>query len=772
MSRRFLSLSAFLLLACGAVSCSSAQKENDKQSDQQIETLMSQMTLEEKVGQMAQVTLEVVVKGKNRYESNDSLMLDSAAIRDVICKHHIGSILNISNSRARPPKVWNRLVGEIQDIALNETRLKVPIVYGIDAIHGVTYTAGATLFPQQIAMAATFDPQQVRNLADVTAYETRASSIPWNFSPVLDLGADPRFSRQYEGFGEDPYLSSVMGEEMINGYEGEENDVANPYKVAACIKHFFGYAVPASGKDRTPANIPAHLIKEYHLAPFKRAIEAGATSLMLNSGIVNGVPVHASYEIITKLLREELGFEGLIVTDWADIINLCERDRVAPTIKDAVRIAINAGIDMSMIPYSYEPYCESLVELAKEGAVPMSRIDDAVRRVLRFKQQLGLFDTPVTNLADYPDFGSKKFAQLAYNAATEAITLLKNDQQTLPLSPNQRLLVVGPNGNSMRSINGGWSYSWQGEKAEQFTKPFNTFYEALAHKFGSERVEYVAGVAYDNDIKYYTEHKESFERVLPAARRADVVVLCLGENSYAEGPGNLNDLTLSPLQIELALEVAKAGKPIVLILNEGRPRVIADIEPLCQAVVQTYLPSNYGGDALASILSGEVNPSGRLPYTYPKAPSTFTTYYHKPSEATKTMAGAYNYSADFTPQYPFGHGLSYTTFSYKGLSVTPKEFKPEDTLTISVEVTNSGEVAGKEVVMLYTSDLYASITPDVKRLRRFQKVELQPNESRIVTFKLSPQDLAFVDATNQWKLEAGEFKFAIDKLSTKAVLKP
>lgn len=749
-----------LLLSMQLLSSCVGTSENNP-IDKRVEEILSQMTLEEKVGQMAQITLDVVGEGASRYESYEPFRLDSAKLRTAILQYHVGSILNTSNNRARTPEVWHRIVSQIQEVAMNETRIKVPIIYGVDAIHGATYTAGATMFPQQITLAAAFNPAHAEKMGEVTAYETRASAIPWNFSPVLDLGADPRFSRQFEGFGEDPYLGSVLGVALVKGYEGENNDVSDPTRVASCIKHFLGYSTPLSGKDRTPAYIPENILREYHIPAFKAAIDAGAKTIMINSGVINGVSVHASYEILTKLLREELGFKGMVVTDWADIENLHNRDRIAPTIKDAVRQAINAGIDMSMIAYEYEPFCESLVELVKEGAVKESRVNDAVRNILRLKLELGLFERPVTNFKDYPKFGSAEFAQAAYDASAEAITLLKNEGGILPLSAGKKLLVVGPNGNSMRPMNGGWTYSWQGEKTDEFAGEYNTFYEALSNEFGAVNVNYVAGVEYEPVIEYYRERKKDFEKVLPAARQADVIILCVGENTYTEGPGNLSDLQLSDLQLELAHEVAKAGKPVVLVLNEGRPRVIAKIEAKMDAVVQTYLPGNYGGDALAHILSGKVNPSGKLPYTYPKAPNSLGTYYHKPSEVVKTMAGVYNYAGDFAPQYEFGFGLSYTTFVYSNMKVSNTQFGANDQLTVSIDVTNSGNRVGKESVLFYTSDLFASLTPDVKRLRRFDKIELQPGESKTVTFTIGASDLAFVNTQNEWITEPGDFDFLI-----------
>lgn len=762
------SLSIFTLILFGLLLNACATKDSSSLAKQHAEKLLKQMTLEEKVGQMAQITLDVIAKGGDRYTSAEPLEINSSELKKAVVDYHVGSILNTTNNRARRPEVWNRIISEIQQTAMKDTRLGVPVIYGIDAIHGVTYTDGATMLPQEITLAATFNPSFAKKAGEITAYETRASGIPWNFSPVLDLGADPRFPRQFEGFGEDPYLGSVMGSEMVKGYEG--TSLKDSTKVASCIKHFLGYSVPISGKDRTPAYIPEHILREYHLPAFKKAIESGARTIMINSGIINGVSVHADYQLLTKLLKQELGFKGVVITDWADIENLYRRDRVAANMKEAIEKAINAGIDMSMIPYQYEEFCTGLVELVKEGKVKEDRINDAVLKILTLKYELNLFNKPVTNLVDYPDFGSDKFAKTSYNAASEAITLLKNKDNILPLSKGKKILVCGPNANSMRPLNGGWSYSWQGEKTDEFTEHFNTIYETVAKKYGEVNVTFIPGVSYSKAIEYYKENKDQFNEVLSAAKAADVILLCLGENSYTEKPGDLNDMYISDLQTELALEVAKAGKPVILVLNEGRPRVISKIEPLVNAVIQTYLPSNFGGDALADVLAGNVNPSGKLPYTYPKSPNTLLNYYHKPAESQKKMEGAYNYEGDFTPQYEFGYGLSYTTFEYSNIFISKKVFSKDDDLTISVDVKNAGKIEGKEVVMLYTSDLVANMTPDAKRLRRFEKISLAPGETKTVVFSLPAKDLAYVNQSGKWTIEPGEFEIAIGNLKQKISL--
>ncbi len=734
--------------------------QNNNQA--KAEALLKKMTIEEKVGQMAQITLDVVGKGKGRYESDEPFGLDEKELQRVLVKYHVGSILNTSNNRARTPQVWYNIISKIQNVAMKQTPNKIPVIYGVDEIHGATYTVGATMFPQQIGQAATFNRALVKNGASITAYETRASAIPWNFAPLLDVGSDPRFPRQWESFGEDPYLIKELGVAAVKGYEGEDGKVSHPEKVASSIKHFLGYQVSVSGKDRTPAFISDQALREYHLPPFKAAIDAGAKTIMINSGIINGVPVHANYHILTELLKEELNFKGLVVTDWGDIENLYKRDRIAKDDKEAIMLAINAGIDMSMIAYNYETFCDNLLALVKEGKVKESRIDDAVRRILWVKYELNLFDKPTTHPKDYPKFGSKEFENAAYQTAAESITLLKNTDQILPLAKGTKILVAGPNANSMRTLNGAWTYSWQGEKVEEFAAKYNTILKALQNKAGKENVTYFPGVSYKMDGKYYEDYADKMDETIAAAKDADVIVLCLGENSYTESPGNMNDLYLSDLQTELAQKLAATGKKVILVLNEGRPRVISKFEKKMAAVVQTYLPGNFGGDALADVLYGVVNPSGKLPYTYPQFPNALFTYYHKPSENKGTTEGVYNYDADYNPQYVFGAGLSYTTFKYDQLKLSSNTLKKGETLTVTVNVSNTGKVAGKESVLLFTSDLYATlITPDVKRLRGFEKIDLKAGETKTVTFKIQPEDLAFINTESKAITEEGEFTLQI-----------
>ena len=730
-----------------------------------VNDLISKMTLEEKVGQMTQINLTVIAKGPNRFSSSFPMEIDDSRANKALVDFKVGSVLNTINNTAQKPSVWFKNISKIQKIAMNKNRLGIPVIYGIDAIHGTTYTDGATMFPQQITTAASWNPENAYNMAQVCAYETRASSIPWNFSPVLDLGLDPRFPRQFETFGEDPLLVERFGVEMIKGYQGFDNNVSNKHKVAACMKHFVGYHATISGKDRTPAYIPDNVLSEYHIESFKKAIEAGAKTVMINSGLINGIPVHADYNLLINILRNKLGFQGVILTDWEDIRKLHDRDKVAKTQKEAVKIAINAGIDMSMVPYEYEQFFNDLVELVEDGEVSMDRIDDAVKRILELKFELDLFQNPVTNYEDYQDFGSKKHHQLAYKAASESITLLKNNNNILPIKGKPRILVAGPNGNNMRTLNGAWSYSWQGELTDKFAGDFNTIFEALANKYGKDNVKYVSGVSYKENGSYYDMFEDDINKAVSEANKSDYIVLCLGENTYTEKPGDLNDLNLHKLQIKLAKKLAETGKPIILILNIGRPRLITDIEPFMSAIVNIYLPGNFGGDALSDVLSGKVNPSGKLPYTYPAYPNSLIPYYFKPSEVQNNSQGAYNYVGEVNNLYDFGFGLSYSEFTYSNLEINNEQFNLDDSIKISVNVKNSSKIDGSETVQLYSSDLYASLTPDVKRLRDFDKIELKAGEMKTITFELPVSELAFANSDNQFVVESGKFKLSIDNLS-------
>ena len=744
-------------------SCTNQNSVSD--IDKKADDILSKMTLEEKVGQMTQINLTVIAKGPNKWSSSFPMEIDEKKANKALVDFKVGSVLNTINNTAQKPSVWFKNISKIQDIAMKNTNLGIPVIYGIDAIHGTTYTDGATMFPQQITTAASWNPENAYNMALVCAYETRASSIPWNFSPVLDLGLDPRFSRQFESFGEDPLMVERFGVEMIKGYQGLNNDISNKYSVAACMKHFVGYHATISGKDRTPAYIPDNVLKEYHIEPFKKAIDAGAKTIMINSGLINGLPVHADYNLMINVLRNELGFEGVILTDWEDIRKLHDRDKVADSQKEAVKMAINAGIDMSMVPYEYENFINNLKDLVNEGEVSIERIDDAVKRILKLKLELDLFENPVTNYEEYSDFGSKKHHQLAYKAASESITLLKNNDNILPIKGNPRILVAGPNGNNMRTLNGAWTYSWQGDLTDQFAGEFNTIYEAIANNYGKNNVKYVSGVSYKENGSYYDMVEDNINLAVREAKNSDYVVLCLGESTYTEKPGDLNDLTLHHLQLKLAKELAKTGKPIILILNLGRPRLISDIEALMSAVVNVYLPGNFGGDALSDIISGVVNPSGKLPYTYPLYPNSLLPYYYKPSEVQNNAQGAYNYVGEVNNLYDFGFGLSYSEFVYSNLKINKEEFNSSDTIKVSVNIENTSEIDGFETIQLYSSDLYASITPDIKRLRDFIKVEIKAGQTKTIIFDLPVDNLAFVNLNNDYIVEPGKFKLTIDKLS-------
>ena len=755
----------FLILSC-------TTKNNSDNINSKVETLISKMSLKEKIGQMAQINLTVIAKGPDKWSSYEPLELDIEKTKKAILEYKVGSILNTTNNQARSPEVWNKTINQLQKIAMDESESKIPIIYGIDGIHGATYTAGATMFPQQIGTAASWNPNNAFNMAKVSAYEIKACGIPWNFSPVIDLGQDPRFPRQFETFGEDPYLVTQMGNQMIIGYQGEKNQISDSEKLAVSIKHFLGYQTTISGKDRTPSYIPEHVLRELHLAPFKSAIDLGAKTIMVNSGIINGVPTHSDHYLLTEVLRNELGFEGVVLTDWEDINKLHDRDKVASSRKEAIEIAIKAGVDMSMIPYDYEEFCDNLFELVEEGTISISRIDDSVRRILKLKFELNLFENPYTDFKDYPDFNSEKFEKLAYNSAAESITLLKNNNSILPIKPGKKILVTGPNANSMRTLNGAWTYSWQGEKTDKFAEKYNTIYEAISNNFGRNNVKHVPGISYpvneDYDkepkFEYYDQYADRFNEAIREARKSDIIVLCLGENTYTEKPGDINDLNLHPLQKKLAIELAKTKKPIILLINSGRPRIITDIENLSSATINLYLPGNYGGDALSDILLGKVNPSGKLPYSYPSYVNSLVPYNYKPSDVQNNSQGAYNYVGEVNYLYPFGYGLSYSSFEYSNLEVDKNIYKINDTIKINVNVKNNSSLLGKETIQLYSKDNYATLTPDIKRLRRFKKIEIAPMETIKVSFNLPVSELSYINLKNQTEVEPGTFDIMISDI--------
>ena len=743
------------LAACLSASARSDKAEKapaipqDRAIEKAIEKKLSKMTLEEKVGQMTEIGIDIL----GHYEG-DNWVMDLDKVENVIGKYKVGSILNTPVFGQTPEK-WQEIIGLIQEVSMKE--LGIPCVYGLDQNHGASYVTGATYLPQNINVGASFNPQVAYDAGVITAYESRAANCPWTYCPTVDLSRDPRWPRVWENYGEDPLVNAVLGSAAVLGMQGDDPNHIGPNNIAVSVKHYLGYGQPRTGKDRTPAYIPEYELKEKNFAPFKACIEAGALTIMVNSASVNGIPVHANKELLTGWLKEDLNWDGMIVTDWSDINNLYTREGVAVDKKHAIELAINAGIDMTMEPYDLN-FCTLLIELVNEGRVSMERIDDAVRRVLRLKYRLGLFDTPNTPFENYPKFGGEEFAQAAVRAAEETEILLKNNNGILPLAKGQKILLTGPNANSMRCLNGGWSYSWQGHLADRFAGQYNTIYEALCNKFGSENIVLEQGVTYVAEGSYEEENAPEIEKAVAAAENVDVIIACIGENSYCETPGNLSDLALSENQRNLVKALAKTGKPIVMILNEGRPRIINDIEPLAEAIIDILLPSNYGGDALANILAGDANPSAKLPYTYPRHQAALTTYDYKVSEEVDTMEGAYDYNAVVSVQWPFGFGLSYTTFEYGNFKCSASEFGADTDLVFTVDVTNTGKVAGKEVVMLYSRDMVASMVPENRRLRAFEKVEIQPGETVTVTLKIKGSDLAFVNPKGEWTLEPGDFR--------------
>ena len=747
-------LSISLLALAYTASANVPVIKSDPKIEAQVEQTLKKLTLEEKIGQMMELVTDLF--GAN--DKNGVFYIDEHKTDSILSRYKIGSILNAPNTCAPTAKQWEKYIAQIQKISMK--RIGIPCVFGLDQNHGSTYTQGGTLFPQNINVAATFNREIARRSAEATAYETRAVSVPWTYSPTVDLGRDARWPRIWENFGEDCYLSSEMGKAMVYGFQGEDPNNIDQYHIATSMKHFMGYGVPWTGKDRTPAYISPADLREKHFAPFLAGLQAGALTVMVNSASVNGVPMHANKEFLTGWLKEETGWDGVLISDWADINNLYTREMVAKDKKDALRIAINAGIDMIMEPYSCDA-CGYLIELVKEGKIPMSRIDDACRRVLRMKYRLDLFKNPTQKLKNYPKFGGEEFAKLALEGATESMVLLKNEGNILPLQHGKKILLTGPNANQMRCLNGGWSYTWQGHRADEFAGKYNTIYEAFCNEYGKENVILNQGVTYNEKGKYWEENEPQIQEAVAAAKDADVIVACIGENSYTETPGNLTDLWLSENQRNLVKALAQTGKPVILVLNEGRPRLIADIEPLAQGIINILIPGNMGGDALANLVSGKSNFSGKMPYTYPKEINSLANYDFKKSEEVGTMEGAYDYNAKITQQWGFGYGLSYTSYKYSNLKVSQSDFRHGDIIKVSVDVKNTGKVAGKESVLLFSSDLIASVVPDGRRLRAFDKVELQPGETKTMTFELKADDLAFVGWNGKWRLEEGDFKLMI-----------
>lgn len=744
----------FIIGIATSIACSGqvmlAAIPQDKTIEAAVEKTLRKMTLEEKIGQMTELSIDVLGEWKN-----GEFFLDKKKLHNAIANYKVGSILNAPGPVAQTREKWQEIIGAIQEMSMNE--IGIPCIYGLDQNHGTTYTLKGTLFPQNINIGASFNPQLAYDAAKVTAYETRAANCPWTYSPTVDLARDPRWSRVWENYGEDCLVNSLMGSHAVRGFQGDDPNNIPSNRIATSVKHYLGYGQARTGKDRTPAYIPIAELREKCFAPFKACIEAGALTVMVNSGSVNGVPVHASYELLTQWLKKDLEWDGMLITDWADINNLYTREKVAKDKKEAIKIAINAGIDMAMEPYELD-FCTLLKELVEEGEVPMSRIDDATRRVLRLKHRLGLFKQPNTLSQDYPEFASREFSELAVKAAEESQVLLKNNNNILPLKKGLKILVTGPNANSMRCLNGGWSYSWQGHLTDRYAGNYNTIYEAISNKFGENNVTLEQGVTYVPEGNYFEETIPEIDKAVKAAQNTDIIIACIGENSYCETPGNLSDLAISVNQSNLIKALSATGKPIILILNGGRPRIINDLEPLADAVINILLPGNYGGDALANILAGEANPSAKMPYTYPRNQAELTTYDYRVSEETDKMEGAYDYDAVISVQWPFGYGQSYTTFSYANFNCSTPAFKADDNLFFSVDVTNTGEQTGKEVVMLFSRDMIASLTPENRRLRAFTKVELLPGETKTIQLAIKGSDLAFVGADGKWIIEKGDFR--------------
>jgi len=726
--------------------CSNLLQAQNNADKAKAFALVKQMTLEEKVGQMTQVTHAVIAKGG---WSNEDGSLDPVALKNAVVNHKIGSIINVT-AHALPDAQWRNIITQIQDEVKN-TRLKIPVIYGLDGIHGQTYTLNSTLFPQNIGMAATRNVDLVKAAAKVTAKELRASGVRWNFAPVLDCGRQPQWSRFAETYGEDVYIGKTMGVTAVKAYE--EDGLKNPTAVAVSLKHYLGYSMPRSGKDRTPAYIPEIEMREYFLPQFREAVKAGASSVMVNSGEINGVPVHASKYLLTDVLRKELGFEGVIVTDWEDIKRLNDRHFVASTPREAVAMAVNAGIDMSMVPSDYSFY-DLLIEAVKKGEVSMSRIDDAVTRILFMKMKLGLFDNPYPEKDVANNFGRQEYQSLALDAAHEAMTLLKNQDKILPLSKTAKVLVAGPSAQSTTALNGCWSYVWQGNQEQWYPADSKTIFQALTDKLGAANVTTTTAKGFDNAANY------DIEKLKAAAVNSDVIILCLGENAYAESPGNTRDLALPQQQTDLAKAAIATGKPVILVLTEGRPRFITDIAPQMKGILMAYWSGKKTAEAISDVLFGDYNPDGLLPFSYPKSMGEIVLYDRKPTEEVREVFND-NISGGYDPLFPFGFGLSYTTFEYGDIKLSSDKLAGNDKLTVSIVIKNTGDKNGKHTVELYTRDLYASITPNIRRLRAFQKISLKAGETKTVTFTIDKNDLAFVNEKLRTVTEPGDFEVMI-----------
>jgi beta-glucosidase len=747
----------FIAIACLAVTavtaaCSVVMPTVNTYADPEITSILNSMTMEEKVGQMTQLNLDVVCVG-DIYNLSEPHRLDSTKLQKALVQYHVGSILNCGG-HAYPREQWLQIIGGIQKVATEQTRLKIPVLYGVDAIHGANYVMGSTLFPQQLAQAATFNTDLTKKASEITAYETRAAGIPWNFSPVLDCGRNPLWSRFFETYGEDPLVCARFGEAAIVGYQGNASaGTLGKNNVAACMKHFLGYSGMRTGKDRTPAYIPDIQLRELYLPSFKKAVDAGALTVMINSGEINGVPVHANKKILVNLLRDELKFEGVAVTDWEDIMKLQGNHKVAATLKDAVYMSVEAGIDMCMVPNDYN-FTTLLIELVKEGKISEARLDISVARILKLKKKLGILKVAqMPTLADYADFGNKAHAASAKGGALESITLLENKNKVLPLAKSQRVLVTGPAANSMTLLNGAWTRTWQGVDAKYDDNTKNTIYEAIQN-IGGDNVMYTQGCDLDSAL--------NVQQALQMAASCDVIIACMGEKPSTEKPGDIDDLELSQAQQDFVKELAKTGKPIILVLVENRPRIVRSIVNDCAAIVMAYQPGDYGADALADILYGLANPSGRLPFTYPRYNHGLLWYDHK---YTETLDQNFGNNA-FQPQWQFGHGMSYSNIVYSNLKTSSDTLSAGGTITVSVQVTNNSNMSAMQSVLLFSRDHYASITPSVKKLIDFTKITLLPNSSQTVSFSVTPAQLSFIGEDLKPVTEAGNFDFMVEQLNT------
>jgi beta-glucosidase len=741
----FVAIAVFILVGFNS-NKTSETKNNELKV--RVDELLSIMTIEEKVGQMTQVTLQVVSKTEGTVDQK--FEIDENKVKEALQEYHVGSILNVYNV-AHTVDEWHSIINTIQTVAVNDTRLGIPIIYGIDAIHGATYTKGATLFPQAISLAATWNRDLAFMEGDITSKQVRASGIAWNYYPVMDIGRQPLWSRLWETYGEDVYLASQLGEYYVKGAQGD--NYGAPDKVATCLKHYVGYSLPLNGRDRTPAWISERMLREYFLPTFEAGVKAGAPTVMVNSSEINGIPTHSNYHLLTEVLKGEMEFEGFIVSDWEDIKRLYDRDRVADSEKEAVRMAVMAGVDMSMVPYDFSFY-EHLLELVNEGTVPVARIDDAVSRILSVKMQLGLFDDPFPQANLKSKFHNPEYDKINLQAARESIILTKNDTDLLPLSKDTKVFVIGPTANLLSVLNSGWTITWQGNEEQLYPSEENTVLEALQNKLGTDNVSYNEGSTFDELI--------DVKEAIKAAEKADVIIACLGESAYCESPGSINDLTLDEAQLSLVEELSATGKPIVLVMLEGRPRLINRIADKCQAVIVGFLPGMKGGDAIAEVIIGDVNPSGKLPVTYPNTPNGLMCYDYKPMEDFDVN--------HYTPQWPFGYGLSYTTFKYFDLKLSDEEINNGDEVKVTVSVKNTGSRKGKEVVQLYLCDLFGSVSRPVKQLKGFEKIELEPGEVKLVSFTVTPDQLSFIGRDNKRIIEPGDFEVYVDTLKASFTL--